>query len=639
MRARHKFTWIILACCVFIWNAKALDYPLIVDNGKKEVFLPANNFLYLIYSDSLADLDSDHQLLERDVFALAYKKSTLNLVGELRNAGINDRRYILELASPSLDRVTVMITTGPDTLVEQTMGDRQGFTTRPYYHRNFIVPFRIDAGETVRITMTVAPQREALSIPFRITTESYFLGDSVRDQLLLGGLIGMYAIYIIFILALFILVRNRLFLYYALIDLFMLAYVLFETGYGFQTLWPGWPYLQTLVVPMAAFAYFISIISFTREFFSTRIKYPLLDKLLVGYLGLSLVSLITVLLVFHVYGVQIMIPLIMATIIFTALAVTVMALGTVTYLQAGRREGFWFLFLFFIHLIMFVLILNQKGYFGNFLIPPDSALYIHLPIFTNAPHFIMDMMVFEMIIVSTIIAFRFQDVLDEYNITRRRIESINQSSIKALIKGQEEERKTLSQRLHQEIGMDLNTIGHDLQKVEERLVDADRIGEAIHQLQDVKKDLNRIAADIIDWKMVRLHELITKVFDELRMAMSDLDIQLRISEEVRELRTGDLTKLNLYRILQEACNNIIKHSEAHTVRADIGMEEHLLLISVTDDGIGFDKPFAMEKRGIGIRNMETRIKALNGELNIVTAPQEGTRISLLVPVEHKMVVS
>ena len=76
------------------------------------------------------------------------------------------------------------------------------------------------------------------------------------------------------------------------------------------------------------------------------------------------------------------------------------ALGFITFLQSGRREGFWFLILFIMHLLMFGLVLNQKGYLGAFLVSPDSLIYVHLPLFTSTPHYIFDVLILEMMIVS-----------------------------------------------------------------------------------------------------------------------------------------------------------------------------------------------------------------------------------------------
>ncbi|MBT8209048.1 MAG: hypothetical protein KJP14_00815, partial [Eudoraea sp.] len=92
--------------------------------------------------------------------------------------------------------------------------------------------------------------------------------------------------------------------------------------------------------------------------------------------------------------------------------------------------------------------------------------------------------------------------------------------------------------------------------------------------------------------------------------------------------SGD-TKINLYRIIQESLQNIIKHANASKVDLDFERLEDLLKIRISDNGKGFDVRKA--KKGIGQKNIRSRVQKLNGTWNVESTRGAGTTISVLLP--------
>ncbi|MCP4120275.1 MAG: hypothetical protein GY751_00805 [Bacteroidetes bacterium] len=596
---------------------------------------PVEGFVFCMSTPGQLCAPKDFQEMSRNVLSLGFVKGNVQLMGRVRNDADIERIFKLELANPSLDRVVITITKDDTIKYSEVFGDTRRFGDRAFFHRNFIVPVRLGAGSVATITINIDRQREAVFLPLRIISEDLFHISRAKEYMLLGGLIGMYTIYIIFILALFLLTRSRLFIFYAMLDVFVLLYCLLDTGFGFQFIWSSAPFFQQVIIPFTAFAYLLSIISFAREFFSTKIKYPQLDNLFRFYILLDVVAFLAVIVVYVILGTPLAVPMAVLTILFLLFGATVTLLGVITFFQSGRREGFWFLLLFVLHLVMFAFVLNQKGYLGYFVISPDSALYNHLPLFTSTPHYIFDVLVAEMMIVSAIIAFRFQHVLREYNVTQLKIEVINRESIKAFVKGQEAERNSLAERLHKNIGIDLNGIGHDLTSEGEGFKSSEGLMISIDQLKSVQNDLHRITSDfVINWKEVGLSDLVRKVVAEMKMAIPDLEIVINIDDEMDAVADNDLVMLNIYRILQEACNNVIRHAEAGKVEITIEMKDGGILMILSDDGLGFNTENVITKKGIGLRNMETRARALHGTIVFESDEGKGTLIRLWIPEQN-----
>ena len=94
---------------------------------------------------------------------------------------------------------------------------------------------------------------------------------------------------------------------------------------------------------------------------------------------------------------------------------------------------------------------------------------------------------------------------------------------------------------------------------------------------------------------------------------------------------GDI-KINVYRMVQESLQNAVKHAKCENIVLDFSTGDNHLKMLLKDDGIGFD--FGKKKRGIGIRNIRSRIKKINGSWHIDSKPGSGTTVELTIPIDY-----
>ncbi len=111
---------------------------------------------------------------------------------------------------------------------------------------------------------------------------------------------------------------------------------------------------------------------------------------------------------------------------------------------------------------------------------------------------------------------------------------------------------------------------------------------------------------------------------------SGIHPHLRITGDVPRLSEAAEVENELYRILQEALNNITKHAQASQVFIHLHVAADRVRLTIQDDGVGFD-PASQEVGGMGIRNMKERAQQLGGELAIHSCPGQGTQIQVEVP--------
>ena len=113
-----------------------------------------------------------------------------------------------------------------------------------------------------------------------------------------------------------------------------------------------------------------------------------------------------------------------------------------------------------------------------------------------------------------------------------------------------------------------------------------------------------------------------------------------VHHPVEEPELSSIYKVTLYRVLQEACCNIVKHAKATKVEVTLSCEDNKLTLEIQDNGIGFDvqKKKEMsggERCGFGLSMMKERVTLLGGTIQIKSVIGEGTTVSVEIPLHEK----
>ncbi|WP_299128277.1 tetratricopeptide repeat-containing sensor histidine kinase [uncultured Winogradskyella sp.] len=109
----------------------------------------------------------------------------------------------------------------------------------------------------------------------------------------------------------------------------------------------------------------------------------------------------------------------------------------------------------------------------------------------------------------------------------------------------------------------------------------------------------------------------------------NLEYEFNYTDDIIWENINNKTKINIYRVLQESLQNIYKHANAHAIKISISLEKNVICLSIIDDGEGFDT--SKQKKGIGIKNMKSRVADIDGEILISSAVGEGTKVSVEIP--------
>ncbi|MEM1339154.1 MAG: sensor histidine kinase [Bacteroidota bacterium] len=202
-----------------------------------------------------------------------------------------------------------------------------------------------------------------------------------------------------------------------------------------------------------------------------------------------------------------------------------------------------------------------------------------------------------------------------------------------LEEGKKSEQKRVSEELHDGILGQMLGIRLVLSGLNER-TDATAIEqreELIGKLQELEEEIRTISHELNAAAYQKVHNFIISVKELIQNVQRSSGIITTFDYEEDfdwDRLKGDI-KINTYRIVQELLQNCVKHANCKTITVSFTKDKNVLHLNVADDGVGFES--AKGKRGIGLKNIISRVKKLNATLEFDSAPGKGTVVGITIP--------
>jgi PAS domain S-box-containing protein len=228
-----------------------------------------------------------------------------------------------------------------------------------------------------------------------------------------------------------------------------------------------------------------------------------------------------------------------------------------------------------------------------------------------------------------------RDVTDE-----RKMRDNLRFYLKQVLQAQEEERKRISRELHDDAGQSLLLLMHRLDALA-----SDPANRLSKQAKDKVTRLHRLAVKILDGLRRYAQELRPAILDHMGLVAAlgwmaenlERDRRTKVIVEVRgtECELSPEAKLVLFRIAQEALNNVKRHSDATKAVVKLEYEPQKIIMTITDNGKGFEPPERLSDLAsigkLGLTGMEERARLLGGTLRVQSMPGEGTAVTVELP--------
>jgi PAS domain S-box-containing protein len=232
-----------------------------------------------------------------------------------------------------------------------------------------------------------------------------------------------------------------------------------------------------------------------------------------------------------------------------------------------------------------------------------------------------------------------QDITEKREMEKRLLkQELNKQKLiaQAMVDAQEKERAEIGKELHDNINQILSTTKLYLELAKndnkERLNligrSAENIHEAIHEIRNISRSL--VPSSIGD---LGLLDSISDLVESIRTTRA-IHVEFYPVGGFDE-KLSDKEKLMLFRIIQEQVNNVMKHSGARNLIIELILDdmENRIELNITDDGKGFNPGKIKNKKGLGLSNIMSRADLFGGKVTIMSAPGQGCKLRVQVPVQ------
>jgi two-component system NarL family sensor kinase len=208
---------------------------------------------------------------------------------------------------------------------------------------------------------------------------------------------------------------------------------------------------------------------------------------------------------------------------------------------------------------------------------------------------------------------------------------MQQRSMLMEISALEKERKRIVSDLHDELGALLSVVKFQVSSLAtNNQHDLMLVHRATSNLDSILERIRAICHEMMPQVLIRKgFQMAVREFIHQLDAADNVQLECTLDDSIE---FDEQNATHMYRIVQEVVNNTLKHAKAKIVRIDLTYNNSKVVLSITDDGVGFDtRTIYSESAGFGLNNIISRIKILNADLYLTSEPGKGTSYYIELP--------
>lgn len=201
----------------------------------------------------------------------------------------------------------------------------------------------------------------------------------------------------------------------------------------------------------------------------------------------------------------------------------------------------------------------------------------------------------------------------------------------AVFQAQEEEKIRISKELHDGVGPLLSLIKLNISSLDTNSSNEKIISKTKELASESIKEVRNISHSLMPSLLVKsgLQAALTELAEQINAGKLKVQLDHTIS-----IKLNPEAEVNIYRIIQESVNNILKHSDASNVKIKLEQQDQNLLLTIIDDGKGFDSSKLSEISGNGLNNICSRVDFMKGKITISSNPKTGTSFTIQLPLKQ-----
>jgi signal transduction histidine kinase len=209
-----------------------------------------------------------------------------------------------------------------------------------------------------------------------------------------------------------------------------------------------------------------------------------------------------------------------------------------------------------------------------------------------------------------------------------------------LVQAQEDERRSISRELHDEVGQSLTGVLVEMANLSARIRsrDTESVAAKVDEIKKLVENSIRVVRNmalLLRPSMLDDLGLVPALQWQAREVSKRSSLWVKVAADDVSEDLPEEHKTCVYRIVQEALHNIVKHADAHEVTVTVHQDADHLRLSIRDDGKGFHA----QQKGMGLLGMQERVSYLGGTFSVDSEPGQGTELNVKLPLAHAAVTA
>ena len=605
-----------LVCLLFLLSISCnAQGQTIIVNGESVYSFKSNSWDYFT--------SNNRDLQINEILALFKNGKFKPVIAAVLNGGIPSKYYwlhfsilnkescndtlFIDIQSPRLNELELYeaVSTGIKSLGK--LGDFSPFKQRTILNKNYIYSVNFQPNQSKDFFLFINQVGNTFILPIKVFTPRNFQEEVNEDYLVDGVIYGILICVSLFSLLFFINTKDTLYLYYSLYILTGILWLFSYFGIGYQYLWGNYPSVSAFSSPLMASLNILINIQICKILLKLKNVDVILYKIGIVcqclLLGVGLFPLF-INLNNSSYNLNHNYLLIFLTIIL--ISTLFVLFSVIVYSLKGS--------------------LSAKVYFAASSFKVGSIINLALLElgFVSAIYGLETILQIGILIETTLLTYA---LANRYSSLKKENEKFGKVLMNTQLEIQEQTLQNISQEIHDNIGQTLSFIKLNINMVSAEISDPDK-----EKLNESKSLLTKVIQDLRDLSKTLNSDFIKEIG-----LVRAIEQQLQILQKSGVYKTNLLVtgaafelplqfKLVVFRVVQEALNNIVKHSDASSINISLNYEPEKLIIVVNDNGKGFDIKELESNKGIGLRNMVNRMHLIKGYIKVNSVVKKGTSV-------------
>ena len=527
----------------------------------------------------------------------------------LHTDSLISNEFVLHLRNTGIDRAQLyIIDANGKEQKSKMLGDVFEFGERYFDYRILAFPVTLESNHTYTCYLGLEKKNRIVTTIIELSEKGHWYDTATKLNLAYGLSLGFLFTFLLIALSIYVILWQKLYLYYSLYVLGIFLTLFSIHGLSFQFFYPNNPELQQYFMLLAQYTGFLFGNLYTFEFLKFQHHSKWFNPIKHTLTGIYILGIINTIAHLHLGGgLQDGIDyLFISTKGFNA----VFFLGASILYAFKYRSKEAIVFLVAFTVIGITVLYTNLSYMIPSIpyLPIGQSLLLGLDI--------------EAFILTLFLVMNYRSTENDKLRVMHEISIERLKSHTALMQGQEIEKRRISMNIHDNIGSSIVSFRQNLDKIE----DAELLNDLKSELGQISKELRSVS-----------HELLPVTLEEIGLVAATRElinrnntVDFHFNERSPTPNFDQAHSIQIYRILQELIKNSYQHAKAETIHIQFSSEESHFELTYEDDGVGFEK--SELKKGLGMKSIESRVHLLKGSFLLESEPGKGLLAIIKVPI-------